>query len=260
MGDIGALAVGAALGTIAVIVRQEIVLLIMGGVFVMETVSVMLQVASFKLTGQAHLPHGADPPPFRTQGLAGAARDRALLDHQRRAGAGRSRHVEGALMNADHQSSQATRRSAPQRALRHGHRAVGDRPGQSRPGHGCVELDFGRRQPADRPVLLPDPASRLPRARDRPRVDRRARTELARIEQHAFLLLLLGVRPAAAGVRAGYRHARQRRTALDQSRHLGFPVGRGGQADPDRLPGQLPGAPSRQRARQHARRAASRSA
>jgi phospho-N-acetylmuramoyl-pentapeptide-transferase len=52
MGDIGALALGAALGTIAVTVRQEIVLFIMGGVFVMETVSVMLQVASFKLTGK----------------------------------------------------------------------------------------------------------------------------------------------------------------------------------------------------------------
>ena len=52
MGDVGALAVGAALGTVAVIVRQEIVLLIMGGVFVMETASVILQVASFKLTGK----------------------------------------------------------------------------------------------------------------------------------------------------------------------------------------------------------------
>ncbi|HEX6005392.1 MAG TPA: phospho-N-acetylmuramoyl-pentapeptide-transferase [Burkholderiales bacterium] len=52
MGDVGALALGAALGTIAVIVRQEIVLLIMGGVFVVETLSVMLQVASFKLTGR----------------------------------------------------------------------------------------------------------------------------------------------------------------------------------------------------------------
>ncbi len=51
MGDVGALALGAALGTIAVIVRQEIVLFIMGGVFVVETLSVMLQVASFKLTG-----------------------------------------------------------------------------------------------------------------------------------------------------------------------------------------------------------------
>ncbi|MFZ5555893.1 MAG: phospho-N-acetylmuramoyl-pentapeptide-transferase [Pseudomonadota bacterium] len=52
MGDVGALSLGAALGVIAVVVRQEIVLFIMGGVFVVETVSVMLQVASFKLTGK----------------------------------------------------------------------------------------------------------------------------------------------------------------------------------------------------------------
>jgi phospho-N-acetylmuramoyl-pentapeptide-transferase len=52
MGDIGALAIGAALGVVAVIVRQEIVLFVMGGVFVMETFSVMLQVASYKLTGK----------------------------------------------------------------------------------------------------------------------------------------------------------------------------------------------------------------
>lgn len=52
MGDVGALGLGAALGCIAVVVRQELVLLIMGGVFVLETVSVMLQVISFKLTGK----------------------------------------------------------------------------------------------------------------------------------------------------------------------------------------------------------------
>ena len=52
MGDIGALALGAALGVVAVITRQEIVLAIMGGVFVMETLSVMIQVASYKLTGK----------------------------------------------------------------------------------------------------------------------------------------------------------------------------------------------------------------
>ncbi len=52
MGDVGALALGAALGTLAVAVNQEIALFIMGGVFVVETVSVMLQVASFKLTGR----------------------------------------------------------------------------------------------------------------------------------------------------------------------------------------------------------------
>jgi phospho-N-acetylmuramoyl-pentapeptide-transferase len=52
MGDVGALALGGALGVVAVIVRQEIVLLIMGGVFVVETLSVIIQVASFKLTGK----------------------------------------------------------------------------------------------------------------------------------------------------------------------------------------------------------------
>jgi phospho-N-acetylmuramoyl-pentapeptide-transferase len=51
MGDVGALALGAALGTIAVIVRQEIVLFIMGGVFVAETLSVMIQVIYFKMSG-----------------------------------------------------------------------------------------------------------------------------------------------------------------------------------------------------------------
>ncbi|MFL1404077.1 phospho-N-acetylmuramoyl-pentapeptide-transferase [Marinobacter sp. M1N3S26] len=52
MGDVGALALGAALGVVAVIVRQEIVLFIMGGVFVMETISVILQVGSYRLTGR----------------------------------------------------------------------------------------------------------------------------------------------------------------------------------------------------------------
>jgi len=52
MGDVGALSLGAVLGVIAVIVRQELVLVIMGGIFVLETVSVILQVASYKLTGR----------------------------------------------------------------------------------------------------------------------------------------------------------------------------------------------------------------
>jgi phospho-N-acetylmuramoyl-pentapeptide-transferase len=52
MGDMGALALGAALGIVAVLVRQEVVLVIMGGVFVIETLSVMIKVLSFKLTGR----------------------------------------------------------------------------------------------------------------------------------------------------------------------------------------------------------------
>ncbi|MDG2278886.1 MAG: phospho-N-acetylmuramoyl-pentapeptide-transferase [Pseudomonadales bacterium] len=52
MGDVGALALGAALGIVAIIVRHEIVLLIMGGLFVLETASVIIQVASFRMTGK----------------------------------------------------------------------------------------------------------------------------------------------------------------------------------------------------------------
>jgi len=50
MGDVGALALGAALGTVAVIIRQEFVLVIMGGLFVVEAISVMLQVGWYKRT------------------------------------------------------------------------------------------------------------------------------------------------------------------------------------------------------------------
>ena len=52
MGDIGALSIGSAMGTVAVLVRQELILFIMGGLFVLETVSVIMQVISFKMTGK----------------------------------------------------------------------------------------------------------------------------------------------------------------------------------------------------------------
>ena len=52
MGDVGSLSLGAAIGTIAVMIRQEVILAIMGGVFVMETLSVIIQVLSFKLRGK----------------------------------------------------------------------------------------------------------------------------------------------------------------------------------------------------------------
>jgi phospho-N-acetylmuramoyl-pentapeptide-transferase len=52
MGDVGSLALGGALGTVAILIKQELLLLIVGGVFVLEALSVIVQVASFKLTGQ----------------------------------------------------------------------------------------------------------------------------------------------------------------------------------------------------------------
>ena len=87
MGDVGALALGGALGTIAVIVRQEIVLFIMGGIFVAETVSVMLQVVLVQVHQEAYgegrrmfqmapLHHH-----FEQKRLEGDAGRRAFLDH-----------------------------------------------------------------------------------------------------------------------------------------------------------------------------------
>ena len=96
MGDVGALALGGALGTIAVIVRQEIVLFIMGGVFVVETLSVMIagrvvQVHAEALRRRpARLPDGAAAPPLREEGLEGDAGRRALLDHHDAAVPGRA--------------------------------------------------------------------------------------------------------------------------------------------------------------------------
>ena len=52
MGDVGSLALGGALGTVALLIKQEFVLVIVGGVFVIEAASVVLQVGSFKLTGK----------------------------------------------------------------------------------------------------------------------------------------------------------------------------------------------------------------
>ncbi len=99
MGDVGALALGAALGTIAVIVRQEIVLFIMGGVFVAETLSVMIQVLYFKASGgKAHLPHGAAAPPLRAGGLEGIPGGGSLLDHHHHAGAVRPVDAQAQMM------------------------------------------------------------------------------------------------------------------------------------------------------------------
>jgi len=103
MGDVGALAIGAAIGVLAVIVRQELVVLVMGGVFVLETASVILQVASFKLTGRRLFRMAPIPPSLRAQGLGGAEGDRALLDHLAPAGARRACDAETAIEYRHHQ-------------------------------------------------------------------------------------------------------------------------------------------------------------
>ena len=81
MGDVGSLALGGALGTVAILIKQELLLPIVGGVFVIEALSVIIQVASFKLTGQARLQDGAASPSLRADRLERAEGHRALRDH-----------------------------------------------------------------------------------------------------------------------------------------------------------------------------------
>jgi len=97
MGDIGALALGAALGVVAIIVRQEIVALVMGGIFVLETASVILQVASFKLTGRRIFRMAPIHHHFELKGWAEPKVIVALLDHQLSAGASRPVDTETAM-------------------------------------------------------------------------------------------------------------------------------------------------------------------
>ena len=68
MGDTGSLALGGALGTIAVATKHEIVLVIIGGLFVLEAVSVIVQVASFEFTGKRAFKMAPDPPSLRALG------------------------------------------------------------------------------------------------------------------------------------------------------------------------------------------------
>ena len=97
MGDTGSLATGGALGAVAVAVKHELVLAIIGGLFVLEAVSVIVQVASFKLTGRRVFRMAPAAPSFREDGLAGADDRDPVLDHRHDPGAGRPLDVEAAM-------------------------------------------------------------------------------------------------------------------------------------------------------------------
>ena len=80
MGDVGSLALGAALGTVAILIKQELLLVIVGGVFVLEALSVIIQVASFKMSGPAGLQDGAASPPLRADRVERAEGDLPVRD------------------------------------------------------------------------------------------------------------------------------------------------------------------------------------
>ncbi len=103
MGDVGSLALGGALGIIAVLLRQEFLLVIMGGVFVVETLSVILQVGSFKLRGQRIFRMAPIHHHYELKGWPGTARHCAFLDYFADAGSDWSGNAEGTLIMADYQ-------------------------------------------------------------------------------------------------------------------------------------------------------------
>ena len=84
MGDVGSLALGGALGTVAILIKQELLLVIVGGVFVLEAASVILQVGSFKMHRPAHLQDGAAASPLRAHWLERAEGHHPLPDHRDR--------------------------------------------------------------------------------------------------------------------------------------------------------------------------------
>ena len=97
MGDTGSLALGGLLGTVAVATKHEIALAIVGGLFVLEAVSVIVQVVVVPDVRQARIPHGADTSSLRTEGLDRAADRDPLLDRRDRAGARRTFDSEVAV-------------------------------------------------------------------------------------------------------------------------------------------------------------------
>ncbi len=97
MGDTGSLSLGAGLGVIAVMIKQEFLLVIVGGIFVIEALSVIIQVLSFKTQGQEGLPHGAHSPPFRAEGLERGKDRGPFLDHIDNTGASGHEHAEAEI-------------------------------------------------------------------------------------------------------------------------------------------------------------------
>lgn len=97
MGDTGSLAIGGALGAVAVVTKHEIVLAVDGGLFVLETVSVIVQVLSYKWTGRRVFHVAPLHHHFEQKGWAEQTIVFPLLDHRRHPRDGRPRHPEAAV-------------------------------------------------------------------------------------------------------------------------------------------------------------------
>ena len=82
MGDTGSLGLGGAIAGLAVMTQTEMLLILIGGIFVIEALSVLIQIVSFQVVPQARLPDGAAAPPLRAEGVVGDEDHPALLDHR----------------------------------------------------------------------------------------------------------------------------------------------------------------------------------
>ena len=119
MGDVGSLALGGALGTVAILIKQELLLIPIGGLFVVEALSVMLQVGSLQAHRKAHLPHGAAAPPLRAGRLEGAADHHPLLDRGVHLRAVQPHDAEAAVREGDNRpGSNRTRDTTGGQGLR----------------------------------------------------------------------------------------------------------------------------------------------
>ena len=155
MGDTGSLPLGGALGAVAVAVKHEIVLAIVGGLFVLETVSVIVQVVSFKLTGKRVFRMAPIHHHYRTAGLERAHHRDPLLDRRGGAGAGRPCHLEAAV-------------SAMIAARSFAHQDVAVF-GLARTGLGVGALAEGRRRAVSSPGTTTESARDVGAARRAPR-------------------------------------------------------------------------------------------
>ena len=97
MGDVGSLALGGAIGMLAVLTKAELLLPLIGGMYVVEAASVIIQVASFKLTGRRVFRMAPLHHHYELTGWAGAEDRRALLDRLLRAGSAGADHAEAAM-------------------------------------------------------------------------------------------------------------------------------------------------------------------
>ena len=150
MGDVGSLALGGALGTVAILIKQELLLVFVGGVFVLEALSVIVQVASFKLTGKRVFRMAPLHHHFELHRLGRAEGHRALRDPRDHLRAVQPDDVEAAVTSTmdDVHGRGSAGGGGGRRTQRRGRRRTAGPPGRDGDADGYEAVDRGRRAAA----------------------------------------------------------------------------------------------------------------